>query len=157
MSKIIEMLHTATVAAPLGLSILVQIGEVDPQSAPVTGATWSPDVDRVICELRVILPGSLGIARTSNEEASGEGILHALRSDTISLLGERLLRRWGDGPIVNGDRQRIVQRSGTSRRSLVQELHELAEMELRPLLAYLAARAARLAERDRALEFARSH
>lgn len=158
MSKIIEMLYDATVAAPLGLSILIQIGEVNPSSAPVTGAAWPADIDHVICELHVTLPGLMGQAgHAYDEESTGEGILHALRSDTIALLGERLVRRWGSGPIANGDRQRIVRRSGASRRSLVQELRELAEKELLPLLAHLAARAARLAERDRALEFARSH
>lgn len=139
-------LYRADVQLGLGLTATITITEHDPAAPPASGAEWARELDWPIAELRLELPST----PTSHQLAA------ELRGD-IRLLGERLAENWGTPSHDNqyrhivGPRHKLATERAEYLDDAVAALRARAETELAPLIAHVAKRAARLAEREATL------
>lgn len=138
-------LYTATIPLGLGHDAIVTITAEPPLDEPDTGSDWPVEVDYARATLMIYLP----------MPTYGE-LAHDLVCLTVEILKQKVGRHWGVPNTTTLRQSRHVTRSGPRRSAIVTELRELAESQLRPLIAHVAARAARLAERARTIELAES-
>lgn len=131
-------LYTSNIPLGMDLEAEVVIDDIGPEDAPTVGSDWNIEIDYPRIRLSIRL-------------GNGSSYLPAaLRNEELQLLGERLHSSWGNCG------RRWVEISGPSVRACVSALRSRAEAELAPLIAHVAARAARLAQRERTLEAARA-
>lgn len=143
-------LYRAEVPLGLGLSAIVEIVEIDPEPAPESGAEWPVERDWPRARLTIALPAECG------------DLALALRSEELTLLGRSTTPTYDGGPKGLGYQWGRVDLAGTAaatqRRSVedraeyltdaVSRLALRADAELAPLIAHVAKRAARLAQRE---------
>lgn len=144
-------LYRADVHLGLGLVATIEIVEHDPAPPPPSGAEWAREVDWPIAELRLSLP--------SNSESSHLAL--ELQCD-LKIAGDKLVDHWGIGchdnhwrPIAGPRTQKTTERAEYLD-DAVSILIARAESELAPLIAHVAKRAARLAQRDATLAAGRA-
>lgn len=136
-------LYTATVDLGLGLSATIEIYALPARPAPVAGSEWPIDADYPGCSLQISLP--------QEDDEDHYDIAPELQCP-IELLDEQLTPKWGKD--LGCTRHRTATARGPRQSELVTQLRERAERELAPLIAHVAARAARLAQRERTIAMA---
>lgn len=119
------------------------------QPTPATGADWPPETDWPAAKMTLRLPAY-------HYWGYSFRLCHDLQN-CGSVLGESTNENWGgdhyfhrDNVLV-GTKQKTRRKAGTSLRQAAAELLREVIAELRPVQAHVAARAARLAQREATL------
>ena len=146
-------LYRATVPLGLDLAATIEIVEIDPRSAPESGAEWPTDRDWPIAQLRIDLPGgpSYWDGATRGHRPT---LAEAVRTIEIKVLDEILRDVWGNH--TDTGRRISVTASHEYLDDAVTALRARAESELALVIAHVAKRAARLAQRERTLAAGRA-
>ncbi|MBA3844232.1 MAG: hypothetical protein H0X39_16720 [Actinobacteria bacterium] len=147
-------LYRAEVALGLGLTAIVEITEASPQDAPVVGAEWAAEIDWPRAQLEI------GLSAAPSCYVYAVEIVPELICEAV-VLNDVLGKRWGgeygnECPRLKSHRACRTELAAEYLIDAVSQLRARAEADLAPLIAHVAKRAARLAQREATLTAGRT-